>query len=223
MLQISASLGVLLVAGVITLLVKYYITSQKQSVKIAKLQVEKNIAPRVSASQEEEKIKEDLTKLSDTLQSTTERASILEKNIIGNFNGGYLISDIDRTCVNTKTGGDAIQLQLNVNCVKPDKYGIFTYDPTVKQLRVKSGNINKCVEAATGDKIFLNDCSKSNLAQKFDYYPLYDGRFKMTSDLSRCMGYDTDSMIINTQSCSNGNYIVTDPSLRDTHLKYTNV
>lgn len=160
--------------------------------------------------------KEQLSKNIGTRDGTIKK---LEQNVYGKFDNGYIVSDKDRSCVTLadNTKGDYSLLQLNVTCKNPEKINIFSYDPVYKQLQIKLGSSVKCVDSLNENDVIVSDCIKTAQKQKFNYFPLYDGRFKSML-YSKCLGYNLDNNIIELQKCGEITNISTPKELQRTHL-----
>lgn len=156
------------------------------------------------------------TQLQDNLSKREARNSLLEKNIIGKFNDGSLIAQ-NGDCVSLAdtTKGDLSFLQVkNTKKCNP----IFSYDPNYKQISVKIGNSIKCVDAFNENDIVLNDCIKNSQKQKFDYYPLFNGKL-YSSLYSKCLNYKTDSNILELNVCEGDNNIIVSNSDKNLYLQ----
>jgi len=160
--------------------------------------------------------KEQLSKDINTRDTTIKK---LEQNVYGKFDDGYIVSDKDRSCVTLadNTKGDYSILQLNVTCKNPEKINIFSYDPDYKQLQIKMGSSVKCVDSMNENDVIVSDCIKTAQKQKFNYFPLYDGRFKSML-YSKCLGYNLDNNVIELQKCGEITNIRTPKELQKTHL-----
>ena len=160
--------------------------------------------------------KEQLSKDINTRDTTIKK---LEQNVYGKFDDGYIVSDKDRSCVTLadNTKGDYSILQLNVTCKNPEKINIFSYDPVYKQLQIKMGSSVKCVDSMNENDVIVSDCIKTAQKQKFNYFPLYDGRFKSML-YSKCLGYNLDNNVIELQKCGEITNIRTPKELQKTHL-----
>lgn len=158
-------------------------------------------------------------KYEKSLSEQTSMNKLFEKNIIGNFSNNYIISDKEDACVEVSKDkkGDVSFLGLNKNCFDPKKYSIFNYDPVDRQLIVKIDDTQRCVEAFNTNDVILNDCIKTSQRQKFNYYPLYDGKFK-SAVYSKCLGYNPESNIIELQKCGDNTNIKIKDSLRKEQL-----
>lgn len=143
----------------------------------------------------------------------------LQKNVIGIFNNNYILSDKPDSCVDivSERKGDISYLDLNLNCIDPNKYKIFNYEPINRQLYINLGNEQKCVEAFNTTDVILNDCSKTSQRQKFNYYPMYDGSFKSML-YSKCLGYNPETKIIELQKCNDSTNIRIKEQQRKEHL-----
>lgn len=115
------------------------------------------------------------------------RNTLLEKNIPGIFQNADLFSS-EKNCISIaeSTRGDLQYLELSKsnNC-----NNIFTYDPVNKQIIVKMNDSTKCITSLNETDIVLNDCVKTSEKQKFNYYPLSDGKF-YSSLYSKCLSYN---------------------------------
>lgn len=223
MFMVLSTVMLLFLAVTITLFVKYYRETQINNAKMAELKTkyELEIADATkTAAPAEAPVNEDTQK---TLQLISEKASLLEKNVMGGFDSGHLITNMDSSCINANDAGDIVQLQVNTNCPRPNTFNIFKYNPQTKQLGIRYKNEDKCVDNIVGGTIVVSNCNRNTGTQKFDYYPMYDGRFKSTINTSKCLGYDRNSLVVNLQSCTGGTYVLTDPTARQSHLKYSNM
>lgn len=150
-------------------------------------------------------LQEEKTQLQTNLTRREARNSLLEKNILGKFANGDLTSATgDCVSIADTTKGNLTFLQ-----VKNSKRcnSIFSYDPNYKQISVKVGTNTKCIDAFNENDVVLNDCIKNSQKQKFDYYPLFDG--KIYSGLySKCISYDKDSNVLQLKKCDKDNDII---------------
>jgi hypothetical protein len=166
----------------------------------------------------------DKDKLQLELDSRGKRISVLERNVLGKFDKSYLISDKEKSCVTIadNTKGDYSYLQLNTQCKEPEVVDIFTFDPVYKQLSVKLGGGSKCVDSINETDVVINDCIKTSQKQKFNYFPLYDGRFKSLL-YNKCLGYNADTNLIELQKCGDANNVHTAKTVQQSHLFLENV
>ena len=137
------------------------------------------------------------------------RNTLLEQNIHGIFQNADLFSS-EKNCISIaeSTRGDLQYLELSKsnNC-----NNIFTYDPVNKQIIVKTNDSTKCITSLNETDIVLNDCVKTSEKQKFNYYPLSDGKF-YSSLYSKCLSYNSsdnssDNSIVQLDNCKADNNI----------------
>lgn len=132
------------------------------------------------------------------------RNTLLEQNIPGIFQNADLFSS-EKKCISIAESkrGDLSYLELSKlkNC-----NNIFTYDPANKQIIVKINDSTKCITSLNEKDIVLNDCVKTSEKQKFNYYPLSDGKF-YSSLYSKCLSYNNDSNIVELDNCKASNNI----------------
>jgi hypothetical protein len=155
--------------------------------------------------------------LEENLRTTEARKVLLQKNVFGKFAEGEL-SDFDGNCVSIadSTKGDLTFLQVkNTQKCNP----IFSYEPNYKQISVKVGTATKCVDAFNENEVVLNDCIRNSQKQKFDYYPLYDGKLK-SQLYSKCLSYDKESKILQLKKCDIDENIIVKNS--DNHIYLIN-
>lgn len=130
--------------------------------------------------------------------------TLLEQNIPGIFQNVELFNN-DKNCISISESmrNDLSYLELSKtkNC-----NNIFTYDPVNKQIIVKTNESSKCITSLNETDIVLNDCVKTSEKQKFNYYPLFDGKF-YSSLYSKCLSYNNDSNIIELDNCRASNNI----------------
>lgn len=212
-------------AGVIAGLVKYNLvyTTCDGKLKVLQQMYDTDTKPlqlqiadfKKRAFEAEDKAK-DLTNQTDQNMA---RITLLEKNVIGKFDKEPLVANGDRTCVSIADGtkGDFSYLQLNTLCKDQDKVKIFTYDPVYKQVIVDVGQQKKCIDAVNDNDIVLNECLKTSQKQKFNYFPLYGGRFKSML-YNKCIGYNNDTNILELQTCNNVTNITTRKDEQQRHL-----
>jgi hypothetical protein len=169
-----------------------------------------------------ENVNTDHKKLEDEQNKLNDKIKLLEKNTLGAYNDNYLKTQ-NNTCVKIADNikSDYTLLQHQTNCSNQNDFKIFSYDPVYKQLLVTSNKETKCVDAINENDIVLNDCIKTSLKQKFNYYPLYDGKMKSLL-YSKCLGYNVDTDIIELQNCGLKTNIETENSLRNSHLVLNN-
>lgn len=162
---------------------------------------------------------QDQKQLNTDISNRDSRIKKLEQNLYDKFDNGYIVSDKNDTCVTISddTKGEYNLLQLNSNCKNPEKMKIFSYDPVYKQLQIKMGSSMKCVDSMNENDVIISDCIKTAQKQKFNYFPLYDGRFKSML-YSKCLGYNSDDKIIELQKCGETTNIKTPKELQNTHL-----
>lgn len=153
------------------------------------------------------------------LEANQKRLTLLEKNVIGKFEKEPIVGKADNSCVSLADGtkGDFSYLQLNTLCKNQDKLRIFTYDPVYKQLIVDLGQQKRCVDAVNENDIVLNECIRTSQKQKFNYFPLYGGRFKSML-YSKCLGHNADTNIIELQQCGDVSNVVTRGPSQASHL-----
>lgn len=150
------------------------------------------------------------------LTQKEERNKLLGKNIFGKFTDGELV-DNDGRCVYIadSTKGDLTFLQIkNTKKCNP----IFSYEPNYKQISVKVGTSTKCIDAFNENEIVLNDCIKNSQKQKFDYYPLFNGKFK-SQLYSKCLSYNKESNILQLKQCDIDESIVAKDSDKYLYLE----
>lgn len=197
---------------IVVVVMGYYISETlacKQNYKDLEKKYEKDTTPiniqitdlntKVFDLQNEKKI------LQDNLEKSDASKTLLQKNVLGKFIDG-LLSDTDGNCVSIadSTKGDLTFLQLkNTQKCNP----IFSYEPNYKQISVKVGSATKCIDAFNENEVVLNDCIKNSQKQKFDYYPLYDGKLK-SQLYSKCLTYDKESKIIQLKKCDTDESII---------------
>jgi hypothetical protein len=133
-----------------------------------------------------------------SLTQQEERGKLLGKNIFGKFTNGELVNN-EGKCISIadSTKGDLTFLQLK-NTIKCNP--IFSYEPNYKQIGVKVGTSTKCIDAFNENEIVLNDCIKNSQKQKFDYFPLFNGKLK-SQLYSKCLAYDKESNILQLKQC----------------------
>lgn len=133
-----------------------------------------------------------------SLTRQEERSKLLGKNIYGKFTNGELTNSEEK-CVSLadSTKGDLTFLQVK-NTTKCNP--IFSYEPNYKQISVKVGTSTKCIDAFNENEVVLNDCIKNSQKQKFDYYPLFNGKLK-SQLYSKCLAYDKESNILQLKKC----------------------
>ncbi|NBP01186.1 MAG: hypothetical protein EBU90_13815 [Proteobacteria bacterium] len=162
---------------------------------------------------------QDKDQLKKDIDGRDTRIKKLEQNVYGKFDKSYIVSDKERSCVtiSDNTKGDYSILQLNVTCKNPEKIDIFSYDPVYKQLQIAMGSSVKCVDSMNENDVVVSDCIKTAQKQKFNYFPLYDGRFKSML-YNKCLGYNLDNNIIELQKCGEITNIRTPKELQNKHL-----
>lgn len=133
-----------------------------------------------------------------SLTQQEERGKLLGKNVFGKFTNGEIVNN-EGKCVSIadSTKGDLTFLQLK-NTIKCNP--IFSYEPNYKQISVKVGTSTKCIDAFNENEIVLNDCIKNSQKQKFDYFPLFNGKLK-SQLYSKCLAYDKESNILQLKQC----------------------
>ena len=133
-----------------------------------------------------------------SLTRQEERGKLLGKNIFGKFSNGELTNS-EGKCVSVadSTKGDLTFLQVK-NTIKCNP--MFSYEPNYKQISVKVGTSTKCIDAFNENEVVLNDCIKNSQKQKFDYYPLFNGKLK-SQLYSKCLAYDKESNILQLKRC----------------------
>ena len=169
-------------------------------------------------------LKSDKEQLNKEMKDKMDKIGVLEKNVYGKFEDGYIVSNAKNSCVTIadNTKGDFSYLQLNTLCKNPEKSNIFIYDPVYKQLILKLGDARKCVDTVNENDIIVNDCIKTSQKQKFNYFPLYDGRFKSML-YNKCLGYNPDTNIIELQKCGDVTNIQTPKEMQRKHLFLENI
>jgi len=157
-------------------------------------------------------------KLQVLLSDKEEQNKLLGKNILGKFTNGELVDNEGRCVyIADSTKGDLTFLQVK-NTTKCNP--IFSYEPNYKQISVKVGTSTKCIDAFNENEIVLNDCIKNSQKQKFDYYPLFNGKFK-SQLYSKCLSYNKESNILQLKQCDVDESIVAKDS--DKYLYLENV
>ncbi len=161
--------------------------------------------------------------LSNENASYKERLRLLEKNITGKFDHSGLVGQAAGSCVSIAnvTKGDYTLLTLEKQCKTHESPNLFSYDPVQKQLIVKHGEKNRCIDAVNETDVVLNDCIKTSQKQKFNYFPLDGGRFKSVL-YSKCLGYNNDTGIIEIQKCLDATNIQTKRDEQYGHLYLEN-
>ena len=157
------------------------------------------------------------SQLQENLARTEARRDLVTRNVLGKFTKGELTS-LDGKCVSIadSSKGDLtfLQVKQTLKC-NP----IFSYEPNYKQISVSVGTATKCVDAFNENEIVLNDCIKNSQKQKFDYYPIFDGRLK-SQLYSKCLGYNKESGILQLRPCDSKDAIIVKDSAK--HLALIN-
>jgi FlaG/FlaF family flagellin (archaellin) len=216
---------VIILAGLmITLLIKY-LTCQKKTTALQVLY--DNDTKPLQFQLQDYKFKvlelgETNTNNTKDLDASKARISLLEKNIIGKFENNVL-TNTKNSCVTVADGtkGDFTLLTLNKNCTNPIQSAVYSYDPVYKLVSVQHGDSKLCVDALNENDVVLNDCLKTSLKQKFNYFPLNGGRFQSTL-YSKCLGYNDTSEMIELQKCGESSNIHTVSEQQPNHLYLEN-
>jgi hypothetical protein len=157
------------------------------------------------------------TQLQDNLSKREARNSLLEKNVLGKFDKGDLITkNGDCIGIADTTKGDLSFLQVK-NTKKCNS--IFSYDPNYKQISVQVGSSTKCIDAFNENDIVLNDCIKNSQKQKFDYYPFFNDGKLYSGLYSKCISYNKDSNILSLAKCEDDNNIIVSNSTNNLYLQ----
>lgn len=212
-------------AGVVAMLVKYNIdyTNCDKNFTVLQQKYDNDTKPlqlqmadfKQRTFEAEDRAKE----LTNKMDQSVSRITLLEKNVIGKFEKEPLVAKGDKTCVSVADGtkGDFSYLQLNTLCKEPEKAKIFTYDPVYKQVIVELGQQKRCIDAVNENDIVLNECLRTSQKQKFNYFPLYGGRFKSML-YNKCIGYNTDTNILELQPCNDATNVMTRKDKQSSHL-----
>lgn len=157
--------------------------------------------------------------LSNKVEENLSRIALLEKNVIGKFEREPLVANGDRTCVSIAdaTKGDFSYLQLNTLCKEPDRVKIFSYDPVYKQIIMDLGQQKRCIDAVNENDIVINECLRTSQKQKFNYFPLYGGRFKSML-YNKCIGFNPENNILELQTCNDNTNVMTRKDKQQSHL-----
>jgi hypothetical protein len=157
------------------------------------------------------------TQLQDNLSKREVRNSLLEKNVLGKFDKGDLITkNGDCVGISDTTKGDLSFLQVK-NTKKCNS--IFSYDPNYKQISLKVGTSTKCIDAFNENDIVLNDCIKNSQKQKFDYYPFFNDGKLYSGLYSKCISYNKESNILGLAKCEDDNNIIVSNSINNLYLQ----
>lgn len=225
MIESVLFIALLCLAGVVAVLVKYNLDYTKCDQKYNALQqaydndtkpLQLQISDFKSRTFEAE---DKVNNLSKQIDQNMTRIALLEKNVIGKFEKEPIVGSRDRTCASIADGtkGDFSYLQLNTLCKEPEKVNIFTYDPVYKQIIVDLGEKKRCIDAINENDIVLNECLRTSQKQKFNYFPLYGGRFKSML-YNKCLGSNPDTNIIELQTCNDNTSIMTRKDKQQSHL-----
>lgn len=157
------------------------------------------------------------TQLKDNLSKREARNSLLEKNVLGKFdNGGLITKNGDCVGIADTTKGDLSFLQVK-NTKKCNS--IFSYDPNYKQISLQVGTTTKCIDAFNENDIVLNDCIKNSQKQKFDYYPFFNDGKLYSGLYSKCISYNKESNILGLEKCEDDNNIIVSNSINNLYLQ----
>lgn len=157
------------------------------------------------------------TQLKDNLSKREARNSLLEKNVLGKFDNGSLITkNGDCVGIADTTKGDLSFLQVK-NTKKCNS--IFSYDPNYKQISLQVGTTTKCIDAFNENDIVLNDCIKNSQKQKFDYYPFFNDGKLYSGLYSKCISYNKESNILGLEKCEDDNNIIVSNSINNLYLQ----
>jgi hypothetical protein len=157
------------------------------------------------------------TQLKDNLSKRDARNALLEKNVLGKFNNGDLITkNGDCVGIADTTKGDLSFLQVK-NTKKCNS--IFSYDPNYKQISLQLGTTTKCIDAFNENDIVLNDCIKNSQKQKFDYYPFFNDGKLYSGLYSKCISYNKESNILRLEKCDDDNNIIVSNSVNNLYLQ----
>ena len=158
------------------------------------------------------------TQLKDTLSKREARNALLEKNVLGKFHNGDLITkNGDCVGIADTTKGDLSFLQVK-NTKKCNS--IFSYDPNYKQISLQVGTTTKCIDAFNENDIVLNDCIKNSQKQKFDYYPFFNDGKLYSGLYSKCISYNKESNILRLEKCEDDdNNIIVSNSVNNLYLQ----
>jgi hypothetical protein len=115
------------------------------------------------------------------------------------------------------TKGDFSYLQLNTLCKEPDQVKIFSYDPVYKQIIMDLGQQKRCIDAVNENDIVINECLRTSQKQKFNYFPLYGGRFKSML-YNKCIGFNPENNILELQTCNDNTNVMTRKDKQQSHL-----